>query len=199
MGTKIGEALFERVDGAGKRLRTEHNGKLNPANLVTELAKIGRMSRGRKMRNMFSIKPPIEPLRPMGGTGSKRHRGLPNVVVLRQAPVDRMPEEDFASCARNAKRSSTCRRTSSSPSSYKGKKRRRARREHYWSKKQIIQPQNLLIDSFSFYDLSSPGTTGTRQTENRGVITGCEVLAVFSPTVLEGRRGNICLIPENKN
>lgn len=93
---------------------------------------------------------PIKPLRPAGGTRSKRHRGLTSVVVLRQAPVDRIPEEDFASCARSERRSSTRRLTLSSPSPYKGKKRRRAQREHYWSKKQIIQPQNLLIDCFSF-------------------------------------------------
>lgn len=169
------------------------------------------------MPNMLPIKPPIKPLRPAGGTRSKRHRGLPSVVVLRQAPVDRMPEEDFASCARNERRSSTRRLTLSSPSPYKGKKRRRVQREHYWSKKQIIQPQNLLIDYFS--------TTGARQTENRVTITGCEMIAVFSPTVRmhercpsagygrarsfigpslsrtnsKGNDGNICLMPENKN
>lgn len=126
---------------------------------------------------MFSIKPPIEPLRPTGGTGSKRHRGLPNVVVLRQAPVDRMPEEDFASCARNTKRLSTCRLTSSSPSSYKGKKRRRARREHYWSKKQIIQPQNLLIDCFSFLPRYDRNPTNGKPRCNHGMRGSCRFLA----------------------
>ena len=50
---------------------------------------------------MAPTKPPIEPLRPTGGTRSKRHRGLPSIVVLRQASVDRMPGEDSVLSVRN--------------------------------------------------------------------------------------------------